>query len=214
MRSGDFANDETFDFSQALCTTGQMLCYSNVQQVNKLLEGRLVNLRVMEKEELPLFAEWLSTPEFIGEYNPLRQTSKTEIEKDYDKSTLEQTGFIIEKKDGSKIGYICHFIVVHPAGKLLEIGYFLVPSERGKGYCTEVIKIMVDYLFLSRDTMRVQASTDTRNLASQNVLEKAGFKNEGTMRKLFFIRGELRDAYLYSILREEWKEPQVLTKTT
>ena len=179
-----------------------------------LLEGKNVNLRVMDKEDLPLFSEWVNKPEFLGEYNPLRQASKTEIEKDYDKNALEQTGFIIEKKDGSKIGYICHFILGHPAGKLLEIGYFLVPSERGKGYCTEAVEIMVDYLFLSKDIMRVQASTDTRNLASQKVLEKAGFKKEGTMRKYFFLRGELRDACLYSILREEWKVPKILTRTT
>jgi len=171
-----------------------------------------VNLRVMEKEDLPLFAEWANKPEFFGEYNPLRQTSKAEIEKDYEKSTLEQTGFIIEKKDGSKIGYICHFVLAHPAGKLLEIGYSLVPNERGKGNSTEAVRIMVNYLFLSRDTMRVQACTDTRNLASQKGLEKTGFKKEGTTRKYFFLRGELRDAYLYSILREEWKVPKILTK--
>ena len=179
-----------------------------------MLEGKLVNLRVMEKEDLPLFAEWVNKPEFFGEYNPLRQIPKMEIEKDLDKSTLEQTGFIIEKKDGSKIGYICHFTLAHPAGKLLEIGYSLVPSERGKGYCTEAVRIMVDYLFLSRDIMRVQACTDTRNQASQKVLEKADFKKEGTMRRYFFLRGELRDACLYSLLREEWKEPRVLTKPT
>jgi RimJ/RimL family protein N-acetyltransferase len=90
----------------------------------------------------------------------------------------------------------------------------LVPSERGKGYCTEAVRIIVDYLFLSRDTMRIQACTDTRNVASQKVLEKAGFKKEGTMRKYLFPRGELRDACLYSILREEWKEPKILTRTT
>jgi diamine N-acetyltransferase len=72
---------------------------------------------------------------------------------------------------------------------------------------------MVDYLFLSRDTMRIQASTDARNLASHKVLEKAGFKKDGTMRKYFFLRGELRDVYVYSILREEWKEPKMLTRT-
>ena len=66
-----------------------------------MLEGKTVHLRVLEKDDLPLFAEWINRPEFFGEYNPLRQISKTEIEKDFDKSTLEQTGFIIEKKDGS-----------------------------------------------------------------------------------------------------------------
>jgi RimJ/RimL family protein N-acetyltransferase len=61
--------------------------------------------------------------------------------------------------------------------------------------------------------MRVQACTDTRNVASQKVLEKTVFKKEGTMRKYLFLRGEHRDAYLYSLLREEWKEPKILTKT-
>jgi ribosomal-protein-alanine N-acetyltransferase len=88
-----------------------------------------------------------------------------------------------------------------------------VLSERGKGCCTEAIEIMVNYLFLSKDTMRIQAHTNPRNVASQKVLEKVGFKKEGTLRKNFFMRGEWRDAYLYSILKEEWKEPKILTKT-
>jgi hypothetical protein len=45
-----------------------------------LLEGKLVNLRITEKEDLPLFAEWVNKPEFLGEYNPLRQLSRTEVE--------------------------------------------------------------------------------------------------------------------------------------
>jgi RimJ/RimL family protein N-acetyltransferase len=52
-----------------------------------------------------------------------------------------------------------------------------------------------------------------RNFASQKVLEKAGFKKEGTIRKSAFIKGEWRDGCLYSILREEWKGPKILTRT-
>jgi RimJ/RimL family protein N-acetyltransferase len=165
-----------------------------------------------EKEDLPQLVEWFNKPEVFGEYNPLHQMSKTEFEK-----ALEAPNglkpFLIEKKDGNKLGFISHFHVLHVAGKLLEIGYSLVPDERMKGYCSEAVMIMVDYLFLSRDVLRIQATTDVRNLGSQKVLEKAGFKKEGTIRKMLFIRGESRDAYLYSILREEWKEPKVLTKT-
>jgi ribosomal-protein-alanine N-acetyltransferase len=177
-----------------------------------LLEGKNVNLRVMEREDLPLFAEWVNKPGFLGEYNGLMQLSRSEAEKMVE-NPYELKYFVIEKKDGSKIGLIFHFYVLHPAGRQLEIGYALVPSERGKGHCTEAIRIMVDYLFLSRDTMRVQACTDTRNLASQKVLEKTGFKREGVSRKNFFTRGRWTDDYLYSILREEWKEPKILTRT-
>jgi RimJ/RimL family protein N-acetyltransferase len=178
-----------------------------------LLEGKNVNLRVVEKEDLPMISEWLNNPEIFGEYNPLIQTSRAEIEKDYEKRSFEQTEFFIEGKDGSRLGYIWHFNIMHPAGKMLEIGYFLLPSERGKGYCTEAVNIIVDYLFLSKNVERIQAMTDLRNAASQKVLEKAGFKKEGTIRKLFFLKGQPRDAFLYSILREEWKRPRILTRT-
>ena len=72
---------------------------------------------------------------------------------------------------------------------------------------------MVDYLFLSKEIACIQAITDVRNTASQKVLENAGFQKEGTIRKRFSIRGEWRDGYLYSVLREEWKEPKILTRT-
>ncbi len=45
------------------------------------------------------------------------------------------------------------------------------------------------------------------------VLEKTGFKKEGIVRKSLFARGEWRDMFLYSILREEWKEPRKLART-
>jgi RimJ/RimL family protein N-acetyltransferase len=178
-----------------------------------LLEGKHVNLKVMEKEDVPLFLEWVNKPEVSGEYNPLHQMSKTEAEKVFENPS-DIKPFIIEKKDGSKIGFIAHFHVLHmgTGTKQLEVGYTLVPSERGKGYGTEALEIMVDYLFLSRDVMRIQAQTDQRNVASQKILEKVGFKREGTLRNNFFMRGEWTDDYIYSIIREDWKEPRVLTE--
>ena len=175
-----------------------------------MLEGKNVNLRVVEREDLPLLTEWLNNPEFSGEFMwwP-QQQSRAEREKEYDNLPHDTKQFFIEKKDGTKIGWIGHFLF----GGLLEIFYYLLPSERGKGYGTEAAIIMVDYLFLSKDIVRVQARTDVRNEGSQKVLGKAGFKKEGVVRKSLFARGEWRDFYLYSILREEWKEPKILTKT-
>ena len=95
----------------------------------------------------------------------------------------------------------------------MEIGYALTPNERGKGYCTEAVKIILDYLFLSKSIVRVQAITEVRNVGSQKVLEKNGFTKEGVVRKSYFARGEWRDMFLFSILREEWKEPKILAET-
>jgi RimJ/RimL family protein N-acetyltransferase len=178
-----------------------------------LLKGRNVNLRIAEKEDLPLIAEWLSNPEFFGEYFSPLQRSRAELEKMFENNPFEMKAFIIEKKDGTRIGQIGHFNMASPYAKMLEIGYALLPNERRKGYCTEATKLMVDYLFLSKDIARIQATTHIRNLASQKVLEKAGFKREGTLRKAIQTRGEMADLAVFSILREEWKEPKILTKT-
>jgi RimJ/RimL family protein N-acetyltransferase len=163
-----------------------------------LLEGKLVNLRVIEKEDLPLLADWSNNPEFFSDFW-FPQMSKTEWEKWYDSLKPGTKWFFIEKKDGAKIGTIFHFL----NGNFMEIGYILAPSEREKGYGSEAIRIIVDYLFLSKELVRVQAITGVDNFASCNALEKAGFTKEGIIRKSAFIKGEWKDGCLYSILREE-----------
>ena len=173
-----------------------------------MLEGKTVNLRIVEKEDLPLWGDMNNNPENFGEFLWFPQQSRTEVEKRYDALTSDNKWFFIEKKDGTKIGGIVHFL----RGSL-EIGYSLVPDERRKGYCSEAVEIMVDYLFLSKDIPRIQAHTDIENVASQKVLEKAGFKKEGILRKESFFRGEWRSSCVYSILREEWKEPKILKRT-
>ena len=171
-----------------------------------MLEGKNVNLRVVEKEDLPLVLAWFNNVDFNGTYDPLdAQQSKADIEKEYDKLGPEEKWFFIEKKDGTKVG----FIGTHIYGEL-EIGYAITASERGKGYCTEAVKIMVDYLFMSKDRVRLQSATNSENKASQRVLEKAGFQREGVIRKGLFVWGKWSDLYVYGILREEWREPRIL----
>jgi len=173
-----------------------------------MLEGKNVNLRLMEKEDIPLFLEWMNNPEFFGEYNPLEQETKAEIEKSFENASPEKRRFFVEKKDGTKIGVVGTF----PVPDSIEIGFTLISNHRGKGFGTEAVQILIDYLFLARNLIRVQAHSDLRNVASQKLLSKVGFKKEGVVRKSMFIRGEWRDLALYSILREEWKEPKILTK--
>jgi ribosomal-protein-alanine N-acetyltransferase len=175
-----------------------------------LLEGKNVNLKRMEKEDMPLLQEWMSDRKIMGEFLPFTQYSRAEFEKAVEANPLELKFFSIEKKDKSKIGYIFLFNMLHVIDKFLEIGYTLLPSERGKGYCTEATQLMVDYVFLSTDVSRIQIMVHIRNKASQRVAEKAGFIREGTIRR---TAGGEKDLYLYSILREEWKEPKILAKS-
>jgi diamine N-acetyltransferase len=174
-----------------------------------MLEGKTVDLRVVEKEDLSFLLEWFNDLKFSGRYDPVsNQGSKTDIEKKYEKLNPDEKWFFIQQKDGTKIG----FIGTHLNGAL-EIGYALIPSKRGKGYGTEAVQIMLDYLFMSKDIVRVQAQTNSENKSSQRVLEKTGFQKEGVARKGLFVWGNWVDVCSYGILREEWKEPKILART-
>ena len=181
-----------------------------------MLEGKKINLRLAEKEDVLLLALWLSDVNFAGEYQHFPdQISKEQLEKRIVERKLYQTEWvdlIIEKKDGTKIGWAAHYVSAPNFG-WIEIGYAIIPSERNKGYGTETIQILADYLFLTREIVRVQAVIDAANLASGKALKKAGFEREGTLRKaLWNAEGNWADADVYSILREEWKRPKMLTK--
>ena len=72
---------------------------------------------------------------------------------------------------------------------------------------------MVDYLFLSRNLERIQAVADVENMASQRILEKAGMRREGELRKAYWNRAQWRNLSMYSITRDEWKAPRILELT-
>ena len=176
-----------------------------------MLEGKNVNLKLGDKEDIDFFVGFWNNLDFYGQCEPImEQLTRAEAEKRF-ADTSNKSYFIIQKKDGTNIGMT---VCIGPSSGAMTIGYAIQRSEHGKGYGTEALQLMVDYLFLAKEIHRIQANTDPENEVSQHILEKVGFKREGVSRKSSFVRGQWRDEYHYGILREEWKEPKVLTKTT
>lgn len=62
----------------------------------------------------------------------------------------------------------------------VEVGYGILPKFEGIGYMTEAVKAITKWAFAQKDVLFVEAETDPENRASQRVLEKCGFKPDGT----------------------------------
>jgi len=78
------------------------------------------------------------------------------------------------------------------------IGYTLAAERHGRGYATEAAAAIVDLLF-SEGVRRVSASVDPANVTSVRVLERIGFRHEGTDIASFAVRGALVDDARYAI---------------
>lgn len=81
--------------------------------------------------------------------------------------------WMIELKDGTHIGELC-FKGLSEDG-IAEIGYGIAEDYQGCGYATEAVSALVDWAFKQPGTMCVMAETEEANIASQKVLNKAGF---------------------------------------
>jgi len=87
-----------------------------------------------------------------------------------------------------------------------EIGFTLAPEHQGRGYATEAIKRLFDYVFDHLGKHRVIAITDARNGPAARVLERVGMRREGHFIENVWFKGEWGDEYLYALLEREWRE--------
>ena len=81
--------------------------------------------------------------------------------------------WFIELPKGERVGDIC-FKGLASTGTV-EIGYGLLQEYWGKGYATEAVKAMIEWAFRQPGVKAIEAETEANNIASQRVLQKAGF---------------------------------------
>lgn len=117
-------------------------------------------------------------------------------------NTWYQLG-IINKTADELIGDIgIHFI----GGEDLhvEIGYTLSLEYQGKGYASEAVAGVIDYLFEVLKKHRITASVDPRNIRSIALLERIGMRKEAHFIKSIWFDDEWADDIIYAVLNEEW----------
>ncbi|GJR37785.1 hypothetical protein Tco_0943789 [Tanacetum coccineum] len=100
--------------------------------------------------------------------------------------------------NNSSIGFVSVF---DHEGHKANIGYCVARKYWGQGIATQALKMSVKMVLKDfPEIVRLQAFTDVENIGSQRVLEKAGFKKEGLLRKNVFIKGSIKDDFIYSFL--------------
>ena len=121
----------------------------------------------------------------------------------------ERNGTLIVERlsDGEPVGTVGWRLVTvygpSPMSDAMQIGIELLPAARGQGLGVEAQRLIADYLFAATHVSRIEASTDSANIAEQRALDKAGYVREGTMRGAQFRNGDYHDLVYYSRLRSD-----------
>ncbi|HUG49212.1 MAG TPA: GNAT family protein [Candidatus Limnocylindria bacterium] len=171
-----------------------------------MLKGRLITLRPVREADLDAMY-WAHTDiTSRGGFFPLGVLSESAFRREFAEKGFwqrEEGTLLIRTPDDELAGHIEFF---KPVGywDAFELSYQLYGDRfAGKGYTTEAVQLLVDYLFATKKQGRIQLVIVPGNEPSRRIAEKCGFSLEGTVRGAFFNDGRNQDVLLYGLLRDD-----------
>jgi ribosomal-protein-alanine N-acetyltransferase len=203
----------------ALATTTMVLpqtVSSDWRQALPVMTAETITLRELRASDAPSLLAMLSTEEVARFISP-------------PPTTVE--GFerfiawtIRERAAGN---YICFGVVPHgmehaiglfqvrqlePGFGTAEWGFAIGSEFWGTGMFVEGARLVVNFAFDTVGVHRLEARAAVKNGRGNGALRKLGAVQEGVLRKSFLRNGEYLDQVLWTILDEEWSEPQPLPR--
>ena len=117
-------------------------------------------------------------------------------------STSDDAHFAVDV-DGRLVGRAVLF-KVDALARVGEVGLSLLAEARGHGYGRDVLRVLLDYAFRSRNLRRVHLQTLASNAPALAAYRAVGFVEEGRLREHAWVEGTYDDVVVMSVLRSEW----------
>lgn len=170
-----------------------------------------LHIRALERGDAArIFAAYGNDPD-VARYMTWRLTGKLEDTQKYVDATVDawegkpvesaSYGYRIELIESDDLIGAIGF---QPHNFQVAIGYNLVKKHWGKGYASEALEVLTEYLLELPSVFRVWAVHDIENHASGKVLERCGYQREGIAKRMSIhpnISLEPRDCVMWAKTR-------------
>jgi RimJ/RimL family protein N-acetyltransferase len=171
------------------------------------LESSRVRLRKWTYHDLPCVAEAATDPEIPrgttvpAEYSD--EAGRAWIERQWSRQTTGQglSLAVVDAEIGAAVGLV-YLGLRKPEGHC-ELGYWLIPSARGRGLGTEAVRVSSRWVLRETDVYRLYAHVVPNNSASLALMEKCGFKREGVLRSYLRYPDVVFDVVSFSLLSDD-----------
>jgi RimJ/RimL family protein N-acetyltransferase len=159
----------------------------------------------VKDKEVQAILRWLEDPPFRSEFLAFGRDSDSVVAEklgDMVHGTEEASYLAIERIIDSKI---VGLVFSHKVSNFhyFEVGFYVVPQERSKGYGAKAMRLLLKYIFETQSVKTIVAGTSSLNVASQKALLKAGFKKVGRLKKTLFRNGMWEDSIIYQVTSDK-----------
>lgn len=155
-------------------------------------------------------AHWntLELRKFLGPVVPhSREERECWIRKTWDERR-KGTAYTFAIEDNATHQFLgtCALKNVRPTNRSAEVSLAIYdPANRGLGYGTDALQLLLQYGFNYLNLHRVGLSVFYTNEQALKVYERVGFRKVGVKRHTDFIDGQYFDDVIMDILEDEWK---------
>lgn len=110
---------------------------------------------------------------------------------------------LFQRDDDVLVGGVTLSNVRRGVAQSASLGYWVGLPYARLGYMTEALGAVLDFAFDRLALHRVEAACLPDNEASQGLLRKIGFQEEGSCREYLRINGRWQDHRLFAMLRDD-----------
>lgn len=170
------------------------------------LKDELITLRAIEKKDSKILLNMINDPEIeasvVGWSYPVSEEQQLEWINNI--QTDKNIRFAVDAGKGI-VGTAIISSVDHK-NRTANLNIKLSKSERGKGYASHAIRLMIDYCFKELNLNCITANVIEDNTSSRTLFQKNGFIEDGILRERVYKLGVYKNIVAYSLLKSEWKE--------
>ncbi len=180
-------------------------------QATNYWQGERVCLRAVEASDAEAFHRWDLDSErgrhldFLWPPTSLASTQAWVQEASQKKLDGGTYMWVITDRAGIAVGSIdTHHCDARSGAFSYAIA--IAAEERGKGYASEAIRMVLRYFFHELRYQKCTISVHSDNIPSIRLHEALGFQREGTLRRMIYTHGRYCDEIWFGMTREEFDE--------
>jgi RimJ/RimL family protein N-acetyltransferase len=110
---------------------------------------------------------------------------------------------IVETASQTMIGD-CGLYHTEAEPRQIKVGITLGSAHQGRGYATEALRCLMDFLFGVLDMHRLFAIVDAENVRSAALFRRLGFRQEAHFIQNTWFKGKWGSEFVFAMLKEEW----------
>ncbi len=178
-----------------------------------MIQGELVNLRGVEREDVVRITAWLNEPATMRGWGwSAAAVSRFEISQRVEGWLADEAvvgrplALVIETLTGEAVGLVVltpDRAEAHTVELSLLIGD---PARWGEGLGSDALATVLDACFAGWNLHRVWLRVEVANDRAYQLYQHHGFIHEGTLREAAFLDGAYHDLAVFGLLAREWRQ--------